>query len=133
MAKFWAAAAAAGALATAGTTWAEPGGPTFAQPAHEMTGPGGPPGEYAPTSEDVYGAHPLIRKLCFWKKPAAPVAPSHKHAPMGPYGPLPGLVPNHAPAGAGVPGPGMPGTLVFPSHTYVRSPRDYFMYEPGGR
>ncbi len=25
----------------------------------------------------------------------------------------------------------MQGTLVFPHHTYVRSPRDYFMYEPG--
>jgi hypothetical protein len=23
------------------------------------------------------------------------------------------------------------GTLVFPHHTYVRSPRDFFMYEPG--
>ena len=23
------------------------------------------------------------------------------------------------------------GTLVFPNHTYVRSPRDFFMYEPG--
>lgn len=25
----------------------------------------------------------------------------------------------------------MQGTLVFPHHTFVRSPRDYFMYEPG--
>ena len=127
MTKFWAAAAAA-ALATAGTTLAEPGGPTFAPPAHEMTG-----AEAGPVESDVYGCHPLIRKLCFWKKPATTVLPSHKHAPMGPYGPLPGLVPDHAQAGAGVPGAGMPGTLVFPSHPYVRSPRDYFMYEPGGR
>ena len=27
--------------------------------------------------------------------------------------------------------PVMQGTLVFPHHPYVRSPRDYFMYEPG--
>jgi hypothetical protein len=27
--------------------------------------------------------------------------------------------------------PMMQGTLVFPNHTYVRSPRDFFMYEPG--
>jgi hypothetical protein len=27
--------------------------------------------------------------------------------------------------------PMMQGTLVFPYHTYVRSPRDFFMYEPG--
>jgi hypothetical protein len=25
----------------------------------------------------------------------------------------------------------MQGTLVFPHHPYVRSPRDFFMYEPG--
>ena len=25
----------------------------------------------------------------------------------------------------------MQGTLVFPHHTFVRSPRDFFMYEPG--
>lgn len=27
--------------------------------------------------------------------------------------------------------PVMQGTLVFPNHQYMRSPRDYFMYEPG--
>jgi hypothetical protein len=27
--------------------------------------------------------------------------------------------------------PVMQGTLVFPNHPYVRSPRDFFMYEPG--
>lgn len=27
--------------------------------------------------------------------------------------------------------PVMQGTLVFPHHPYVRSPRDFFMYEPG--
>ena len=32
--------------------------------------------------------------------------------------------------GSGYP-PVMQGTLVFPHHTFVRSPRDYFMYEPG--
>jgi hypothetical protein len=34
--------------------------------------------------------------------------------------------------GAGIPQLGSPqGTLVFPNHPFVRSPRDYFMYEPG--
>ena len=41
------------------------------------------------------------------------------------------------PPGAGVPGypqpgqpgMGMPGTLVFPQHPFVRSPRDFFMWE----
>jgi hypothetical protein len=34
--------------------------------------------------------------------------------------------------GAGIPMQGDPrGTLVFPNHPFVRSPRDYFMYEPG--
>jgi hypothetical protein len=34
--------------------------------------------------------------------------------------------------GAGIPQLGPPqGTLVFPNHPFVRSPRDYFMYEPG--
>ena len=27
--------------------------------------------------------------------------------------------------------PVMQGTLVFPNHQFVRSPRDFFMYEPG--
>jgi hypothetical protein len=27
--------------------------------------------------------------------------------------------------------PMMQGTLVFPQHQFIRSPRDYFMYEPG--
>lgn len=27
--------------------------------------------------------------------------------------------------------PVMQGTLVFPNHQYMRSPRDFFMYEPG--
>lgn len=34
--------------------------------------------------------------------------------------------------GAGIPQLGPPqGTLVFPNHPFVRSPRDYFMSEPG--
>jgi len=134
MTKIWTATAVAAALATAGTGSAEPGGPTFAPPAQEMTVPGGPEAS-GPTTEDVYGTHPAIRKLFFWKK-STPVTslPSHKHQPLGPYGPQGGpLVPNHAPAGAGVPAAGVPGTLVFPVNPYVRSPRDYFMYEPGGR
>jgi hypothetical protein len=40
--------------------------------------------------------------------------------------------------GGGYPGyeypqypPPMQGTLVFPQHQFIRSPRDFFMYEPG--
>jgi hypothetical protein len=52
----------------------------------------------------------------------------HGHGGYGPgYG-----APGYGAGGYGDPyGMMMQGTLVFPHHTYVRSPRDYFMYEPG--
>lgn len=126
MKRLWT-AAVAGVIVSAGVSLAEPGGPTFAAPPPSM-GMDGVPEESGPTVEDVYGCHPLLRKLCFWKKSAPP---AHGKPIMGPYGQLPGTVPNHAPAGAGVPGSAMPGTLVFPHHPFVRSPRDYFMWQPG--
>lgn len=127
MNRLWT-AALAGMVAASGGAWAEPGGPTFVSPPPAM-GLDGIPGEAGPTSEDVYGCHPTLRKLFFWRK-SGNCKPLDKPI-MGPYGQLPGTVPPHAPAGAGVPGPGMPGTLVFPHHPYFRSPRDFFMWEPG--
>ena len=77
-------------------------------------------GPYGPNAEEVYGLHPAIRKLFFWKKDVGACKNCKKQAPL--------------PPGYGTPGgPGGPqvGTLVFPNHPYARSPRDYFMYEPG--
>lgn len=71
----------------------------------------------------IYGTHPFLRKLMFWKKDGVK---SHGHAHTRPLPP-----PNSALPGS--PGVGMPGTLVFPYNPYVRSPRDFFMYEPGAR
>lgn len=69
-----------------------------------------------------YGWNPIVKRILFWKKSDAGSCANGK------CGPTPG---------AGVPGiPGngmaMPGTLVFPTHPYARSPRDYFMYGHGG-
>jgi hypothetical protein len=104
-------------------------------------------GPYGPHAKDKYGLHPWLRKLAFWKKGGAggcpecetPVGSYHDipraaYAPGGQFGPGgPGL---GGPPGAALPGTPaqqMPGTLVFPTHPLVRSPRDFFMYEQGGR
>jgi hypothetical protein len=42
----------------------------------------------------------------------------------------PGPIPEPGIGYPGTPGAGMPGTLVFPHHQYVRSPRDFFMQDP---
>jgi hypothetical protein len=52
--------------------------------------------------------------------PAMPTVPG-RFAPNGAY--IIGAPPSN---GAG---PGLPGSPLFPSHPYVRSPRDFFMYE----
>jgi hypothetical protein len=96
------------------------------------------PAPEAPAGER-YGFNPFLRKIVWWKGgstggctncgsssggPAFPPAP-------GAYGTPPGL--GAAAPGLGYPGtPGysMPGTLVFPHHYYMRSPRDFFMWEP---
>ncbi len=69
---------------------------------------------------NTYGWNPILKRVMFWKK--------KDDCAGGKCGPTPG---------AGVPGiPGngmaMPGTLVFPTHPFARSPRDYFMYGHGG-
>jgi len=102
------------------------------------------PAEY--DSESRYGAHPLLRRLCFWRNERpAPRAPrligpfggllggndAGRTALLGGHGGRGGAMPT-PPPGIGYPGtPGaqMPGTLVFPHHQFVRSPRDFFMQD----
>ncbi len=62
-----------------------------------------------PAGGDVYGPHPFLKKLMFWKKDDC----------GGKCGKC-----------AVAPPEPTPGTLVFPFNPYIRSPRDYFMYEP---
>ena len=99
------------------------GGPLPPQPM-----PASPPVNYQMEAEigyekGIYGTHPMLRKLLFWKKDGGKV---HSHTHTRPLPP-----PNTALPGS--PGVGMPGTLVFPYNPYVRAPRDFFMYEPGAR
>ncbi len=98
----------------------------------------GMPGEAVEEKAPVghrFGLAPNLRKLIFWRDNAGSCRscdeqPRHGHgghhghsgAPVNP--------------GAGVPGyPGSgvqtPGTLVFPQHPFIRSPRDFFMQDVG--
>jgi hypothetical protein len=136
-------AAAAGLAAFAGTAAADHGG--FAPPrggsgvpSMGMGGPGTllgagdlPPGR----GPDCYGWNPLFKRL-FRSKDSCGTAGS-THNPLanpanwaaGGYGQGgPAYNPQGFPPGAyGPNGPIQQGTLVFPHHTFVRSPRDYFM------
>ena len=88
-----------------------------------------------------YGLLPFLRKGVFWKSNYGACAScegdgllarlGHRGAGGGgnagpdfPGQGVPGI------AQPGQPGGGMPGTLVFPYNPFIRSPRDYFMYEP---
>lgn len=86
-----------------------------------------------------YGTHPLLKRLMWWKKDDGCDACGskgklrdklhgprlgHGHGCCGDTAPPPGI------GYPGTPGAQMPGTLVFPNHPYMRSPRDFFMYEP---
>lgn len=108
---------------------------------------------YQPEPE-LYGWNPILNAFKFWKRKhtgGASVGPKNRlvgpgdgmigknyDIPRGAYGPGgqfgpggPGL---GGPPGAALPGTPahqMPGTLVFPFNPYVRSPRDFFMTEPG--
>jgi len=94
-----AAIAVVGTTAAAQANWGSPPMPQQAAPAA------------APTN--MYGWN---QRLLWWKK--SPCGTKNNCGAAG-YG---------AGAGAGA-GEGTPGTLVFPQHPFVRSPRDYFMYE----
>ena len=138
--------AAAAAAGLAMSARADFGGPAVPPPQ-----PGQPmmsPQEYQ-VQRDRYGLLPMLRKVVWWKsaEPAAPAQgsphPTTGYVP-GMYGPGMGH-PGMAHPGMGHPGmygpgmghPGMmgrpQGTLVFPHHPFARSPRDYFMWEPGRR
>lgn len=69
-----------------------------------------------------YGWNPVLKKILWWKK--------SDDCSTGNCGPRAGCAGgNCAPGGP----PGITGgTLVFPTHPFARSPRDYFMYGHGG-
>jgi hypothetical protein len=88
----------------------------------------------------MYGWHPCLKKLfhrggcsscggCGQDYQKNPLAnPANWSA--GGYGVGgPAYNPYGFPPGASGNGPMMQGTLVFPNHPFVRSPRDYFMYD----
>ncbi len=93
-------AAAAGVAVLAGETQAAGAQPPYLTPA--------PPAG----SADIYGPNPFLKKLMFWKKDdCGSTGKGCSKCQVTPPEP-------------------MPGTLVFPFNPYMRSPRDFFMYEP---
>lgn len=108
-----------------------------------------------PVNSGMYGPNPFFRRLIFWKKYGCEGPDCNKSQNLGPnggmigsnydipksaYGPNGQFGPNGpglgGPPGAALPGTPanqMPGTLVFPHNPNIRSPRDFFMYEPGQR
>ncbi|CAN5627318.1 hypothetical protein BH11PLA2_BH11PLA2_49980 [soil metagenome] len=76
---------------------------------------GPPPGAGGGGGGNVYGWNPSLKiNLLWWKKDSCKGGNCGGHPGNG-Y--------------PGTPGAQMPGTLVFPQHQFVRSPRDYFMWE----
>lgn len=86
-----------------------------------VLGHGGAPGTAAGPGNTAgqYGWNPIVKRIMFWKKKDD--CNTCGKDKCGPGGCAP-----QAPAGA------MPGTLVFPTHPFNRSPRDFFMYGHGG-
>ncbi|MFO0800670.1 MAG: hypothetical protein U0804_24665 [Gemmataceae bacterium] len=109
--------------------------PGYAMPANHtaqapttLVGAMSAPAERPP---DRYGMLPGLRKLFSLDKGCSTCGECNgKHrggCPGGGCGPF-----GHGSYGGAVaPPPVNQGTLVFPHHPYVRSPRDFFMYEPG--
>jgi hypothetical protein len=138
-----AAMAAAGLAMTAQADFGGPGMP----PPRGQGQPMMSPEEYR-IQQERYGLLPMLRRVVWWK-PAAPTPPNGHMMGPGPQHPTTGYVPGMYHPGMGGPGmygpgmggpgmygPGMggpQGTLVFPHHPFARSPRDYFMWEPGRR
>lgn len=111
-------ATAAGLSVFAGAASADPGG--YVPPPSAAPGGGGFPqlggpgtllgaGEPSGRAPDRYGWNPIFKRF-------------------GRSSGNCGTCAQGAPAAAAPAGP-MQGTLVFPHHTYVRSPRDYFMMD----
>ena len=134
MKKIWIAIAAAfGVLATAQFSQAAGGLGGTVTPATSLPGPeaissDGP--------QHRYGLMPWLRKGIWWKQDAGGCAGCGAGSLLG-GGISHGGGASTAMPGAGVPGypqpgqpgMGMPGTLVFPQHPFVRSPRDFLMWE----
>ena len=82
-----------------------------------LLGMGDPSNGAAP---DKYGLHPRIKRL-FRMQPAQP---SYQQMGYGQNGPA--YNPTGYPPGSAAPAQ---GTLAFPHHPFVRSPRDFFMLD----
>jgi hypothetical protein len=86
---------------------------------------GAPPAPGAGGPE--FGWNPIMKKILWWKKDKGDC----KGCASGTTYPAPPGVPQFSGGPYGT-GPGMPGTLVFPNHQFIRSPRDFFMTGQGG-
>ena len=123
------------------TDWGGPGGPPPGGPTGG--GPGGPPtmpqiggpntllGMSNPANgvaPDKYGLNPRIKRLFRMSTPreAAQVPPSFYYPQMGYNQGGPAYNPTGYPNGSTAPAQ---GTLAFPHHPFVRSPRDFFMLD----
>lgn len=113
----FAAAAAVVVGVSAADAQAQFGSGPMAPPPGMSMGMPGPTAGGAGCTEcgDRHGWHPVLKKLMWWKK---------DHGCKGGCAAVP--PPPGAPGGPQV------GTLVFPNHPFVRSPRDFFMYGQGG-
>jgi len=150
-------ATAAGLTVILGNASADPGG--YSPPHPGTGGGGGSPfqiggpdtllGAGAPTGRapDRYGWNPILKRGFRLGGPNVPPGGNPLNNPgnwaaggYGQGGPAynPGGFPpqggGYGPQGCGAPGcgpqgPQQQGTLVFPNHTFVRSPRDYFMMD----
>lgn len=148
--------AAAGVAAAAGTARADWGGLHRSAPAAPAPAGGGEfsspdtlagvMGEHSHKAPDRYGLLPGLRKVfrlghkdecsdCGGKHGKKDRCPGGNCGPFGRGGyadPAAGGYGPSGPGGYGANGygPPMQGTLVFPHHPFVRSPRDFFMVEP---
>lgn len=140
-------AAAAGLSVLASRASADPGG--YAPPAPGAGGAGmaqlgGPgtiwgAGDAVGRAPDKYGWNPLFKRVFrLGGGHAGGPGPTGGNPLQNPanWGPAgygmggPAYNPGGFPPGPGCgPGPMQQGTLVFPHHTFVRSPRDYFMLD----
>ena len=120
---------AAGVLSTSAAR-ADFGGPVAPQmptanPYHQA------PPKPSAGEKERYGLLPAIQEVVFWKKAQTPIPPANVPYPYPPYmatggNPYAPTMGQCAPQMMG----SMPGTLVFPQHQYIRSPRDFFMWQP---
>ena len=138
----WMTLAAVAGLMMAGSAKADPG--SYAPPGGPQAGMYGQPpstGEFSDPNTfvgyasakshkapDRYGLLPGLRNLFHFKSKSK--SGSCNDGNCGKAGCNPGYAAGPGAGMAEYP-PVMQGTLVFPHHPFVRSPRDFFMYEPG--